>query len=264
MIIVKILVLIVCCLLALILGGCFKKPKPEPEPEPEPEDEWEDYYPVNWYKPVIDINAHKWRERNFDSPEWETYENTVLSLMKKVDRENKFDDLTLARILTSKTDDGRYLFKWTSDMEIWEETDHWATPAEFLILKDENGNPDPNGLYRDDCDGFAGFHCDFLYRLCNYWIVWFIEVYWKKRYFNDFSNNYQWKAQGHAITIYQRTAGDMWRCFSNQTFLGMTNGYATIQEIIEKFCPDDENHELNRVVARHPIEGELLWQITRL
>ena len=253
MIIVKILILIVCCLLALILGGCFKKPKPEPEPEPEPkpEDEWIPFYPQNWYKPAIDWSKGKWQQREFDTDLWWEYENKLIEFMR-IQGRDIFDALTLARVLTVKVN-GQYYFKWTSDMEVWQVEDYWEIPPEVVLIK--------QGL--TDCDGFSGLHCDYLFRLSNLWLVWWIEVYWKKRYWNSVSNSYQWKNLGHAITIFKETPESPWKCFSNQQFLGMTNGYQSIGEIVSKFCPKDDNHELIKVVARHPITGDLLWVIDK-
>jgi hypothetical protein len=247
--IVKILILIICCLLGLILGGCFKKPKPEPEPEPE--DKWEDYYPAGWYKPLVDINAYKWQEREIDTDLWWEYENKLIEFMR-IQGRDIFDALALARVLTIKIN-GQYYFKWTSDMETWQQEDYWATPPQFVIEKKGKG----------DCDEHSGLHCDYLYRLCKLWLVKWLEIYWKKRYWNSVSNSYQWKNLGHAITIFKETPESPWKCFSNQQFLGMTNGYQGIGEIVSKFCPKDDNHELIKVVARHPITGDLLWVIDK-
>ncbi|MFA5559287.1 MAG: LAGLIDADG family homing endonuclease, partial [Methanofastidiosum sp.] len=120
-----------------------------------------------------------------------------------------------------------------------------------------------SGVISHNCDEHSGLHCDYLYRLCKLWLVKWLEIYWKKRYWNSVSNSYQWKNLGHAITIFKETPESPWKCFSNQQFLGMTNGYQGIGEIVSKFCPKDDNHELIKVVARHPITGDLLWVIDK-
>jgi len=262
MIIIAIIVVII---MGVLFTGCGGKPKPKPPDEPEIP-KWEDYYPEGFKIPSIDL-YNKWQTRNFDSIYWANYENEVRSIGALEGRQDKYDDYTLAMILTHKLPDGRYLFKWTDDMEIWGKVDHWGSPDEFLIRKDENGNPDPDGLFRDDCDGFAGFHCDYLYRLCNNnFLVWWLEIYWKRRFINKLNGSYYWKDLGHAITIYKRSPESNWRCFSNQQWLGMTDGIADIMDIVHKFVPLDkeefkEQYEMVAIKARHPVTGKMLWEL---
>ena len=250
-------------MIGLLLGGCIKKPKPEPgpepepEPEPNPEDKWKDYFPANWYIPFADW-WNNWRKRDFESAEWQAYEQEVDRLFKLTERP-VLDDYALARILVTKLPDGRYFFKWTSDMDVWGLADHWSTPAEFLYCrKDEKGNCDPDGLYRDDCDGFAGLHCDILYRMIGYPLVWFMEIYWQRK------KNDVWVSYGHAITVYKREMEGNFRVFSNQSWVGMTNGYARPEDIIFVFVPinsplQKDNYRLLYAKARHPLTGKLLW-----
>lgn len=249
-------ILIFFCIAGFFIGGCTRKTKPEPEPEPDPDKpKWEDYYPEGHTIPLIDFMKKRWQERNFKSSRWLDYENKIINFMIDEDRKDIFDELTLAKVLTHK-ENGKWFFTWTSDLEVFETEDYWATPDEYVI--------DKNGL--GDCDDFAGFHCDYLYRLSGYWLVWWIEVYWVRYVKTNLKNPdgsyiYRWKNLGHAITILKRSPESKYKCFSNNSFLGMSNGFDTIDEIVRKFCPDDDNHKLTKVVARHPITGELLWEI---
>lgn len=262
--VIKIAMLIMAGILALFIGACKKKPEPplpdpDPEPEPVPKPKWSDYYPKGWYVPTIDW-GNKWRERDFDSPEWLQYERVLVELFKATGRD-LWNDAALSRILMTKLPDGRYLFKWTSDMAIWGVGDHWATPAEMLeCRKDEKGNCDPNGLYRDDCDGFAGLNCDVLHRIIQYPLAWWIEIYWQRK------ANDVWRGSGHAITVYKREMEGNFRVFCNQSWVGMTNGYKSIEDIVYLYVPINnpdfkDNYNLRYVKARHPITGKLLWQV---
>lgn len=229
-----------------VIGGCTKKPKPDPDPQPNPEPDkpkWEDYYPKGYSKPIDFHN--KWIKRNFDSSRWSDYENKIIDFMLDEDRQGKFDELTLAKLLTHK-ENNKWFFTWTSDLETFGKEDYWSPPDEYVI--------DKHGL--GDCDDFAGFHCDFLDRKSKYWLVWWIEIYWQQR------SNGVWKGLGHAITIFKETQESPWRCFSNQQYLGMSYGYADIADVVSKFCPKDDNHKLIKVVARHPMDGYMLWQTT--
>ena len=238
-----------------VIGGCTKKPKPDPDPQPNPEPDkpkWEDYYPKEYSKPIDFHN--KWIKRNFDSSRWSDYENKIIDFMLDEDRQGKFDELTLAKLLTHKEND-KWFFTWTSDLETFGKEDYWSPPDEYVI--------DKHGL--GDCDDFAGFHCDFLDRKSKYWLTWWIEIYWKRKYWNNVSNSYQWKSLGHAITILKRTPESNWKCFSNNSFLGMTSGFKTFEEIIYKFVPlnvpsQADNYKLTKVVAREPVTGKLLFE----
>lgn len=251
-----IFVMVILLFLIVFLQGCRspKPPVPEP-PEPNPvEKVWEDYYPEGHTIPLIDFMKIRWQERNFKSSRWLDYENKIVNFMIDEDRKDKYDELTLANLLTHK-ENGRYFFTWTSDLETFGKEDYWSPPDEYVI--------DKHGL--GDCDDFAGFHCDYLYRLSQYWLVWWIEVYWKRKYWNDVSNSYQWKNLGHAITILKRTPESNWKCFSNNSFLGMSNGFETFEEIIYKFVPlnvpsQADNYKLTKVVAREPVSGKLLFE----
>ena len=239
-----IIAIILFAIAVLFLVGCKKltpSPNPNPDPEPEPEPTWEQFYPEKCYKPASIIYDSRWQKRDYGSPEWQEYDDRMIEFMRIQDRTTA-DALTLARILTVKID-GKYFFVWTSDMDTWLLLDYWATPYEFVIVKKGKG----------DCDDFAGLHCDFLFGVSEYWLVWWIEIYWKQR----------GQLLGHAITIFKETPETPWRSFSNQQFLGMTNGYESVEEIISKFCPKDPDHELIKVVARHPIEGYLLWIVDK-
>lgn len=255
MIIFAIIAIIV--ILAFALQGCNKKPIPTPEPEPEPDPDkpkWDIFYPFGATFPTFDFQKNNWQIRNFNSSRWLDYENKIINFMIDEDRKDIFDELTLAKLLTHK-ENGKYFFVWTSDLEVFEKEDYWAPPDEYVI--------DKHGL--GDCDDFAGFHCDYLYRLSQYWLVWWIEVYWKRKYWNKVSNSYQWKNLGHAITILKRSPESNWKCFSNNSFLGMTNGFETFEEIIYKFVPLNvpsqvDNYKLTKVVAREPVSGKLLFE----
>jgi len=254
--ITKIALFIAFCIIGLFMGACSKRPKPpDPDPEPEPEKEWKDFFPRNWKIPVIDW-GNKWRKRAFGSPLWLEYEQKVEGLYKQVDR--PFDDTGLSRMLMLKLPDGRYLFKWTSDMDIWGVEDYWATPPEFLVFKDADGNENPNGLYRGDCDVFAGMNCDILYRMMKYPLVWWLEIYWQRQ------SGGVWRGLGHAITVYKRELEDNFRVFCNQSWVGMSYGYKDIEDVVQLYVPTKtlpDNYNLLYVKARHPLTGKLLWQI---
>ena len=58
----------------LLLSGCKSKPTPNPDPNPDPDKpKWEDYYPLNWYKPLIDWSKAKWIPSDHSSDEWSNY-----------------------------------------------------------------------------------------------------------------------------------------------------------------------------------------------
>ena len=248
--------MVILLFLIVFLQGCRspKPPVPEP-PEPNPvEKVWEDYYPEGHTIPLIDFMKIRWQERNFKSSRWLDYENKNVNFMIDEDRKDKYDELTLANLLTHK-ENGRYFFTWTSDVVTFANSDYLAPPAEYGLAQPGLGA----------CDDLAGAHCDYLYRLSQYWLVWWIEVYWKRKYWNDVSNSYQWKNLGHAITILKRTPESNWKCFSNNSFLGMTNGFDTFEEIIYKFVPlnvpsQADNYKLTKVVAREPVTGKLLFE----
>jgi len=243
--IAKIVGLIIIGSVLLFLYGCKpKKPVPNPEPEPEP-DTWEHFYPGNCIKGTSTKPDYRWQAREVESAKWFEYEDKIAHFMKLEGRENIFNALTLATVLTIKIA-GSYFFKWTSDMITWLVSDYWAHPYEFVIEKAGRG----------DCEDFAGVHCAYLHRECKYWLVWWIEIYWQQR------SNGVWKGLGHAITIFKETQESPWRCFSNQQYLGMSYGYADIADVVSKFCPKDDNHKLIKVVARHPMDGYMLWQTT--
>lgn len=246
-------------ILAFALQGCNKKPIPTPEPpEPNPvEKTWEDYYPKSAKIPATP-NYGNWRPRNFNSNDWSNYESVIQGLFRQTGRD-VFDDIALSRILMTKLLDGRYLFKWTSDMEIWGQDDHWASPDEFLYCrKDEKGNCDPNGLYRDDCDGFAGLNSDILYRMMEYPLVWWLEIYWQRK------SGGVWRGFGHAITVYKREWHSPYRVFCNQSWVASVSGKQTIEDIVQLYVPTKtlpDNYRLLQVKARHPITGKMLWTI---
>lgn len=273
MIILAIIAIVI--ILAMFLQGCRspKPPVPEP-PEPNPvEKTWEDYYPLNHYKPLIDLDKAKWIHSDYESVEWKNYirliDNWNKTLYSDIIPKGEISDRKLWLILRQKKIDGSFLFEWTSDMDIWGKIDHWASPEMFLILKDKNGNPDPNGNYRDDCDTFCKFHNQYLFEFCNYWLSLFVEIYWKKRYWNEVSNSYQWESLGHAITLYKITPDDDWKCFSNQTWLSANHGEKEISDYVFKFVPINkpefvDKYQLTKVRARHPISGKLLFEVKEL
>lgn len=245
---------------------------PEPEPEPEPKPKWEDYYPENSYMPLIDLNGKKWIASDYNSKEWENYILKVNfwneTLEKLPIKKGEVSDRKLYLILSQKKENGEYLFEWTSDIQIWGQKDYWAPPESFLILKDENGNPDPNGKYRDDCDGLARFHNQYLYEYCKYWLSWFVEIYWKKRIYVKVGEQLveKWNNYGHAITVYKKDPESNWKCFSNQSWVASLNGEDDFMNIIYKFVPINnpqfaDKYQLQYIIARHPINGKLLWQL---
>jgi hypothetical protein len=249
------LILILGLIILILLASCKPKPIPTPEPDPEPDKpKWSAFYPVGHIIPSLDFGFRKWQKRNFISDRWSDYENKIINFMIAEDRKDKYDELTLAKLLTHK-ENGRYFFKWTSDLEVFNTDDYWAPPDEYVV--------DKHGL--GDCDDFAGFHCDYLFRECKYYLVWWVEVYWVRKYFNNVSNQYEWKNLGHAITLLKRSPESNWKCFSNNSFLGMSNGFETFEEIIYKFVPinlpsEADNYKLTKVVAREPVTGTLLFE----
>jgi hypothetical protein len=265
------IILAIAVIAFMFLSGCKPKPKPpEPDPEPDPDKpKWSDYYPIGWYKPLVDL-YNKWVHSDYESIEWQNYVSLINGWNETLYNNNipkgEISDRKLWLILRQKKSNGEYLFKWTSDMDIWGKTDHWAAPEQFLILKDKDGNPDPDGKYRDDCDTFCRLHNQYLFETCNYWLSLFVEVYWKKKYWNKVSDSYQWKSLGHAITLYKITPDDDWKCFSNQQWLSASHGEKRIIDYVYKFVPINkpefvDQYELIRIKARHPISGELLWEV---
>jgi hypothetical protein len=265
------LILILGLIILILLASCKPKPIPTPEPDPEPDKpKWSDYYPVNWYEPKLDWDKHKWIYSDYESLEWAKYITLIHNWNETLHNDyipkGEISDGKLWLMLRQRKDNGSFLFEWTSDLDIWNKPDHWASPEKFLILKDKDGNPDPNGHYRDDCDTFARFHNQYLFETCNYWMSLFLEVYWKKRYWNDVSNSYQWQNLGHAITVYKETPDSDWKCFSNQQWLSASHGEKRIKDFVFKFVPINleefkDKYELIKVRARHPIEGTLLWEV---
>ena len=258
LLIAKIVGLIIIGSIFLFLYGCNSKhpeptPEPDPEPEPTPEDDWKEHYPKGYKIPIFDINKNKWGDRIFDSSKWKQYENRINEFMDKENRV-EYDDYSLAKVMTHK-ENGEYFFVWTDDMVTWDKRDYWATPAQFVIDK----------LGLGDCDDMAGLHCDYLYRLGYMPIVFWLEIYWKRRVLNTLNNTYYWKDLGHAVTIYKRTPKDNWRCFSNQQWLGMSNGVPEIKDIVYKFVPVNnpsfkDDYELTKIYGRHPVTGKLLFE----
>jgi hypothetical protein len=123
-----------------------------------------------------------------------------------------------------------------------------------------------SGVISHNCDDMAGLHCDYLYRLGYMPIVFWLEVYWKRRVLNTLNNTYYWKDLGHAVTIYKRTPEDNWRCFSNQQWLAMSNGVPEIKDIVYKFVPVNnpsfkDDYELTKIYGRHPVTGKLLFEV---
>jgi len=269
-----IIIFVIIGIIILLLSRRKPKPNPpNPEPDPEPDKpKWEDYYPINWYVPLVDWNKKKWIPSNHNSGEWDNYIIQIDLWNETLERlpikKGEVSDRKLYLILFQKKDNGEYLFRWTSDMQIWGQIDHWAPPEQFLILKDEEGNPDPDGKYRDDCDGFAKLHNQYIFEWCNYWLCWFIEVYWKKKILVQVGDQLieKWENYGHAITVYKINPESNWKCFSNQSWVASLNGEDNLMKIVYKFVPINnpqfaDKYQLVKVVARHPVEGYMLWQL---
>jgi hypothetical protein len=208
----------------------------------------------------------KWINSNYDSELWQNYTSKIVNwnneLSKLPIEAGEVSDRKLYLILNQKKPDGKYLFQWTSDLEVWGKEDYWAAPEKFLEYpKNQDGEMDlVNGCYRDDCDGFARFHCQYLTEWANYWCVLFLEVYWRRK------SNDVWKSLGHAITVYKQTPETGWKCFSNQTWLSSVTSKDSLLEWVYTFVPIDDpvyqdNYQLIRVVAREPITGEMLFQL---
>jgi len=267
-------ILIILGVLAIyFLSGCKKETKPTPDPDPGPDKpKWEDHFPVNWHKPLIDINKKKWIASNYNSIDWDNYIvliNLWNNILEKLPiKKGEVSDRKLYVILFQKKENGEYLFLWTSDMQIWGVKDYWTPPEKFLILKNEEGDPDPNGLYRDDCDTFARLHCQYLHEWCDYWLVWFVGIYWKKKILVQVGDQLieKWEKYGHAITVYKINPESNWKCFSNQSWVSSLNGEDDLMKIVYKFVPINnpqfaDKYQLIKVVARHPVEGYMLWQL---
>jgi len=271
--ILTVIAVIIGAFVIYFLTGCKHEINPNPDPEPEPDTpKWEDYYPLNWYKPLIDWSKAKWIPSNHDTEEWDNYIVLIAfwndTLEKLPIKKGEVSDRKLYVILFQKKDNGDYLFRWTSDMQIWGVKDYWTPPEKFLILKDEEGNPDPDGLYRDDCDTFARLTCQYLHDWCDYWLVWFVGIYWKKKITVQVGDQLieKWEKYGHAITVYKTDPESNWKCFSNQSWVSSLNGEDNFMKIVYKFVPIDnpafaDKYELVSVEARHPVEGNLLWQL---
>jgi hypothetical protein len=246
---------------------------PDPEPEPEPDKpKWSDYYPINYFKPLVDLNKGKWIHSDYESPLWTNYVNLINNWNETLEKQSivkgEISDRKLWVILSQDHPKGGKLYEWTSDLDVYDDIDYWASPEKMHeYKKDKDGNRDDVfGKYRDDCDGFARFHNQYLFETCNYWLCLFLEIYWKKRYWNNVSNSYQWKNLGHAITVYKEDPESDWKCFSNQTWLSASHGEKRINDFVFKFVPINleqfkDKYELTRIRARHPIEGTLLWDV---
>ena len=258
----------------IFLSGCKSKPKPPPDPVPDPnKPKWEDYYPLNWYIPLVDWNKGKWILSDYNSEVWDNYIILVdlwnETLEKLTIKKGEVSDRKLYLILFQKKDNGEYLFQWTSDMQVWGKIDYWAPPEEFLkCLKNAEGICDELGYYRDDCDGFARLHCQYLSEWCNYWLCWFVEVYWQKKILVQVGDQLieKWEGYGHAITVYKISPESNWKGFSNQSWTASLNGEDNFMKLIYKFVPINnpqyaDKCQLVKVVARHPVEGNLLWQL---
>lgn len=267
------IILIIAGILAFLLTGCKSNPTPEPEPGPEPnKPKWKDHFPENWYIPLVDWNKKKWISSDYDSKEWDNYVIQINLWNKNLEKlsikKGEISDRKLYLILFQKKDNGEYLFKWTSDMKIWGQRDHWAPPEQFLILKNEEGNFDPNGKYRDDCDTFAKFHNQYLFEWCDYWLSWFLGIYWKKKTIVEVGDQLieKWTNYGHAITVYKKSPESNWKCFSNQSWVATLEDKKNLMDIVYKYVPINnpqfaDKYKLMHVTARHPISGELLWQL---
>jgi len=230
----------------MFLSGCNKKPKPEPpEPEPEPEPKWEIFYPVDYTLPAIDLGKLKWEITAYGTEIYNRYVKRVDWWNENIERlpivqKGEINDRKLFAILHLKNSDGSYKFRWTSDMERWDKKDHWASPENFLTLVDEDCRviepeefePNPEGFYRDDCDGFCRKHCKYLIKWCKYYLSFFLEVYWEK-----LLDNGTWKGLGHAITVYKKTPESNWGCFSNQQWLSASGELTSFMGFVYKFVP---------------------------
>ena len=269
------ILLILLIAVAIYFTWCKQtSPGPGPGPDPGPNvPKWEDHYPVNWHKPLIDINKKKWIASDYNSIDWDNYIvlinlwNNILDKLPAI-KKGEVSDRKLYVILFQKKENGEYLFIWTSDMQIWGLVDYWTPPEKFLILKDEEGKPDPNGKYRDDCDTFARLHCQYLHEWCDYWLVWFLEVYWQKKLLIQVGDQLieKWQSYGHAITVYKIDPDSKWKGLSNQSWVATLAGEDNFMKLVYKFVPINnpefsEKYKLVKVIARHPIEGYMLWQL---
>ena len=71
---ITVIAVIIGVVFIFLLSGCKSKPNPKPKPQPNPDEpKWEDYYPLNWYKPLIDWSKAKWIASDHNTDEWNKY-----------------------------------------------------------------------------------------------------------------------------------------------------------------------------------------------
>lgn len=136
-------------------------------------------------------------------------------------------------------------YKWVSDWDLWNKTDHWATPDVVWENK------------KDDCDGLSRLSGDMLGRFVKIPEVWWMEYYgfYRHYYYNKETDEwgYEIKAAGHAITVYKKD-GEL-LAFSNTSWWHDLD-FKDFIEIGEQTFPEG----LYWIISRHWCTGKMEWQ----
>lgn len=135
-------------------------------------------------------------------------------------------------------------YKWVSDWDLWNKTDHWAVPDIVWVNK------------KDDCDGLARLSGDMLGRFVKISEVHWLEYYgFYREYYYDKEQDkwlYRVKAAGHAITVYRKD--EKLLAFSNTSWWN-TQNFQDFIEIGEQTFPEG----LYYIICRHWETGKARW-----
>ena len=176
-----------------------------------------------------DPHFRKWQQVDTTTERWADY----CSYMKKITSD------TLVALEMK-------LYKWISDWDLWNKSDHWAVPDVVWVNK------------KDDCDGLARLSGDMLGRFVKIPEVWWLEYYgFYREYYYDKEQDkwlYRIKAAGHAITVYRKN-GEL-LAFSNTSWWCDLN-FKDYIEIGEQTFPEG----LYWVISRHWETGKMEWQM---
>jgi len=177
-------------------------------------------------KSNLDPHFHKWQQVDTTTERWADY----CGYMKKITSD------TLVALEMK-------LYKWISDWDLWNKSDHWAVPDVVWENK------------KDDCDGLARLSGDMLGRFCKYVDVHWLEYYgfYRKYYYENGEWLYKVVAGGHAITVYRKD--EKLLAFSNISWWN-TQDFSDFIEIGEQTFPEG----LYWVICRHWDSGKMQWQ----
>ena len=174
-----------------------------------------------------DPHFHKWQQVDTTTERWANY----CGYMRKITTD------TLVALEMK-------LYKWVSDWDLWNKSDHWAVPDVVWENK------------KDDCDGLARLSGDILGRFVKIPEVWWLEYYgfYRKYYEENGKWLYKVVAGGHAITVYKKD-GEL-LAFSNMSWWNNQN-FQDFIEIGEMTFPEG----IYWVIARHWSTGKMEWQM---